>query len=290
MKNRMTVNMDDVSKPYLEKLYSTVLGRVFLKILISPIVSKFVGFCLDRKISKVLIPGFIRNNHIDIALYEDREYTSFNDFFTREKKSEYKTFNEDRNVFISPCDAYLSVYQLNEKNSFKIKNVIYSVDSLIEDDKAADEFKDGLCLIFRLSVDDYHRYCYVDSGYKSDNHYIKGVLHTVQPIAVVGEKALVKNSREYTFLFTDNFGKIVQVEIGALLVGRIKNHHGAQGIIKGQEKGFFEYGGSTIVLLLKKDVLIVDNELLENSSKGIETKVKYGESIGVSPKYNKPIF
>ena len=128
--------------------------------------------------------------------------------------------------------------------------------TMSEDDKAADEFKDGLCLIFRLSVDDYHRYCYVDSGYKSDNHYIKGVLHTVQPVAVVGEKALVKNSREYTFLFTDNFGKIVQVEIGALLVGRIKNHHGAQEIIKGQEKGFFEYGGSTIVLLLKKEFFI----------------------------------
>lgn len=282
MEKRRTVHINEANKPLVEKIYSIFLGRALLKLIIRPWVSKFVGFFLDKKISNCFIPSFIKNNKIDITQFVSREYNSFNDFFTREKLDIEKQIYAETGDFISPCDAGLSVYNIDETSTFKIKNVSYSVSSLLENDKLAQEYIGGLCLVFRLSVDDYHRYCYVDDGYKDENIHIKGVLHTVQPVAVIGEKAFVKNTREYTVLHTDNFGKVVHIEVGALLVGRIKNHHDAQRIFKGQEKGMFEYGGSTIVLLVKKDVLNLDNEFYENTNNNLETKVKYGEVIGRS--------
>jgi phosphatidylserine decarboxylase len=144
----------------------------------------------------------------------------------------------------------------------------------------SDRFSGGLCLIFRLEVDDYHRYCYIDDGFKTENTYIKGELHTVNPIALGRYNVYKRNSREYTLIHTDHFGDVVQVEVGAMLVGRICNHHGTAAVRRGQEKGKFEFGGSTIVMLLEKGAAEIDRDILKNSSEGIETVVKYGEKIG----------
>lgn len=136
-------------------------------------------------------------------------------------------------------------------------------------------------MIFRLCVDDYHRYCYIDDGVKNEDIFIKGELHTVNPIALEKYNIYKRNCREYTMLHTENFGDVVQVEVGAMLVGRIKNRHwNTHYFSKGEEKGMFEYGGSTVVLLFEKDTVEVDKDILANSAKGIETAVKYGEKIG----------
>ena len=129
-------------------------------------------------------------------------------------------------------------------------------------------------------MDDYHRYCYIDNGTKSVNTYIPGELHTVQPIALQNYNIYKRNCREYTILHTENFNDIIQIEVGALLVGKIVNHHGEYTFKKGQEKGMFEFGGSTIVLLVKNDIVDIDKEIFENTNQGLETIVKYGERIG----------
>jgi phosphatidylserine decarboxylase len=72
------------------------------------------------------------------------------------------------------------------------------------------------------------------------------------------------------------------MEVGALLVGKIVNHHGPAAVRRGQEKGYFQFGGSTVVLLLKKDTALLDEDILENSRNGIETVVKFGEKIGTA--------
>ena len=63
------------------------------------------------------------------------------------------------------------------------------------------------------------------------------------------------------------------------MVGKILNHE-VKEFRRGDEKGFFEYGGSTIIVLVKKDVLKISNEILEASQQGIETPVKMGQVIG----------
>lgn len=136
-------------------------------------------------------------------------------------------------------------------------------------------------MIFRLCVDDYHRYCYIDNGTKTENVHINGELHTVNPIALEKYNIYKRNSREFTMLHTENFGDVVCIEVGAMLVGRIKNRHrNAHYFAKGEEKGMFEYGGSTIVLLFEKGMISVDSDILANSAHGYETVVKYGEKIG----------
>ena len=140
-------------------------------------------------------------------------------------------------------------------------------------------FAGGKALIFRLSMDDYHHYCHIDSGRIKSSVEIKGKLHTVSSISSK-YKIYKENHRIVNVLDTDHFGKVIYIEVGALLVGRIKNN-GLTVFEKGSEKGYFEQGGSTIVLFFEKDMINVDPDILEMSGNGIETKVRMGERIGV---------
>lgn len=183
-------------------------------------------------------------------------------------------------ALISPCDGRLSAYRISENSDFYIKHSYYSVKDLIKDSKKAPNYNGGTCLVFRLCVDDYHRYGNIDDGNIIENRYIKGKLHTVRPIALNRYPVFVQNSREYSIIETENFGTIAQIEVGALMIGKIKNHQKAGVVKKGKEKGMFLYGGSTIVVLLEKDVAEIEELYFENTKKDIETKVKYGSKIG----------
>ena len=122
------------------------------------------------------------------------------------------------------------------------------------------------------------------SGEKGENRFIKGTLHTVRPIALRKSPVFVENCREYTVIESERFGAVAQIEVGAMLVGKIKNHHGAKKVSRGEEKGTFLYGGSTIILLLQKDGASIPAALFETTRNGLETPVKMGEAIGVSVK------
>jgi len=155
-----------------------------------------------------------------------------------------------------------------------------SNDMLLKDDELASSYENGFCLVFRLGVDNYHRYCYLDDGTKLSNKFIKGRLHTVRPIALSKFPVFCENAREYTVLQTKNFSDVIQVEVGALLVGKIKNFHNEYTFRRGEEKGCFLYGGSTIILLFKEGTIELRDELFTSSNDGEETPVKMGEVIG----------
>lgn len=264
----------------LEKMYGSVLGRVLLKTLTAPAVSRIAGAFMDSRPSKLLIKPFIKRSGIDTSQYIMCGFRSYNDFFTRVVKPEKRPVDLAPEHLISPCDSKLTVYKISRNSIFRIKGSRYRVSDLLKNDFLANRYSGGYCLIFRLEVDDYHRYCYIDSGTKTDNTFISGELHTVNPIALARYNIYKRNSREYTVLHTDNFGDVVQVEVGAMMVGRIVNHHGEGAFSRGQEKGKFEFGGSTIVMLFGKDSIVPDTDILRNSAEGIETVVKYGEKIG----------
>ena len=264
----------------LKLLYDTTGGRIVLSLLTVPALSKAVGAFMDSPLSKPLIKPFIRRSGIDMSQFEQREFRSYNDFFTRKVLPEMRPVDYDEEHLISPCDSKLTVYRIDSRSIFRIKGSRYRVSDLLQNRFMADRFNGGLCMIFRLEVDDYHRYCYIDDGLKTENTFIKGELHTVNPIALERFNIYKRNSREYTVIHTDNFGDVVQIEVGAMMVGRISNRHGAASIRRGQEKGKFEFGGSTIVLLFEKGSVEVDNDILKNSFEGFETVVKYGEKIG----------
>lgn len=264
----------------LKKLYGSAAGRMLLKLLTAPALSRAAGRFMDSRPSKLLIKPFIRRSAIDMSQFEQRDFRSYNDFFTRKVLPGKRPVDMTPEHLISPCDSKLTVYPIDRRSIFRIKGSRYRISDLLGSKAHAESFCGGLCLIFRLEVDDYHRYCYFDSGTKTDNFFIPGELHTVNPIALEKYNIYKRNSREYTFLDTENFGRAVQIEVGAMMVGRICNRCGAGTIVRGAEKGKFEFGGSTVVLLLEKGRAVIDRDILKNSSEGIETAVKYGEKIG----------
>ena len=259
----------------LDFLYNKAFGRFILKILYNTWVSKFVGFVLNRRISCLFIKKYVRNNDIDLSLYEDRKYKSFNDFFSRKLRKMNK--KSDKKDFVANCDCKISVYEISDKLILNVKKSKYNVEELVQDKDLAKEYKDGLCIVYRLEPSNYHRYIFVDDGKMLEHKVIKGKLHTVNPIVYDKYQVFTENTREVSVLETDNFGKIVQIEVGALCVGKIRNNYPDK-FKRYDEKGYFEFGGSTIIHLIKKVKL--DEEIINNTKSNIETRVSVGDIIG----------
>ena len=133
--------------------------------------------------------------------------------------------------------------------------------------------------IFRLTPTDYHRYHYFDEGTFLIKKIIPGVFHTVRPVALEKRKVFIENQREYTVLKTKNFKDVLVMEVGALGVGKIKNHEKSK-FKRGEEKGMFLFGGSTVIVLFQKDILKRDEKLLKFSQENLEAIVKCGCIVG----------
>lgn len=263
----------------LKILYSNMAGRIILK----PFTYKWftnIGKCyMNSKLSKHKIKKFIKKNNINMNEYEEKKYNSFDDFFIRKIKNNVRNMSNNKSDLISPCDSKLSVYKINNDTVLNIKNSFYTISDLLCDNDLSQKYKDGYCLVFRLCVDDYHHYHYIDNGKLIKKKNIKGIFHTVRPIAQKHVKVFSENTREWSLLKTDNFGDVIQIEVGALMVGKICNLK-KETFKKGEEKGYFRFGGSTIVLLFEKNKIIIDSDILKQSNLGNETIVKLYETIG----------
>ena len=274
--------------------YENPVGRALTKaILCRSFVSNLYAAWQKSRLSKGKVWKFVAQYHISLDDCTAQEFPNFNAFFTRQRKN-YVNQTTD-NELPAVADSKLTALPIDKNRVFTVKGVPYTAAELLENEKLAAEYAGGICMIFRLSPDDYHRYVYPDAGTQEKTVAIKGVLHSVNPIA--GSLGVYRrNARRYTVLHTAHFGDVVQMEVGALLVGKICNHNETAGsFAKLQEKGYFEYGGSTVILLLKKDAVTVDADILQYSAKGIETKVKIGERIAaqtlwggdMSPKFRE---
>ena len=266
---------------FLHFLYNNRLGRSLLKVMISEQVTDLIEWYMNTRLSTLKIDGFIKKNNIRISDYEKKFYKNYNEFFTRRIKKSKRPINMDENVLVSPSDGKVTVYPISDRLIVNIKHIDYSVKSLLLDRELAAEMEGGWLYVIRLTVDNYHRYCYPDNGYQYENYYIPGVFHTVNPVALENTSVFAQNARAYTIIDSDNFGRIIQMEVGAMLVGRIVNDHPAAGRIhRGMEKGHFEYGGSTIILLLSKDKAELRQDILDNLNNSVEIPVIMGEVIG----------
>lgn len=265
----------------LRFLYHTFLGRLILRVLTSRPISKLCGRFMDSSASRFLIRSFVEKNNIDLNDYESDNFRCFNDCFVRKIKPELRPLDAPDTSLISPCDGYLSAYPITGDEIIPVKQSVYSVNELLNNKELAEHFVGGSCLVFRLCVHHYHRYAYPVTGTKGENIFIPGKLHTVRPIALSEYPVFTQNCREYTVMESRHFGKLVQMEVGAMLVGKIKNHHGSGNCTRGEEKGMFLYGGSTVILLLEKGVEVPE-VFFENTKNGMETPIKMNEEIGKS--------
>ncbi len=269
---------------FLRFLYQNALGRIFLRLLMGRWVSRLSGAFLDSRLSKPMIKRFIKKNAIDLSLYEKEEYRNFNDFFTRRIRPELRPIEQSADAFVAPCDGLLSVYPIEKGSVYPIKQSEYTVADLLADETMAEEFDGGVCLVFRLCVHHYHRYAFADGGKPILNKYIKGKFHTVRPIALRLHPVFKENAREVTLYESDNFGKMAQIEVGAMLVGKIENKPMGERFARGEEKGRFLYGGSTVVELVGKDRVNFPQELFDATNEGKEVPVEIGMKLGVKIK------
>lgn len=283
-RNGDNVEVYDAQCGLIKFLYTNCFGRVLLSLLVKPPVSRLVGHFMDSAFSKFMIKSFIRNNNIDLSQYQKQEFSSYNDCFCRKIKPQFRPFDDESSHLVSPCDAKLTICNINADAKFDIKGHKYTLSELLKDEKLAKHYDGGKLAIFRLSVDDYHRYSFFDSGKIISQKKISGVFHTVNPLAVSLRPIYKENTRTYSVLETQNFGEAIQMEVGALLVGRIVNEslNADAHFNRGDEKGHFEFGGSTVILIFGKDAVTFDDDIEKNSSEDIETIVKMGERIGRS--------
>ena len=187
----------------------------------------------------------------------------------------------DPDHLISPCDGWLSAYGIRPDSSFSIKNSLYRVKDLLEDEALARNYRGGTCLIFRLCASDYHHYCYIDDGRQGPNHYIEGQLHSVQPIACEHFPIFTLNRRSWCLLDTAHFGPVIETEIGALVVGGIVNRPEGP-MVRGREKGHFDLCGSTIVLLVEPGRIELLPELAALMDTEQEVRVEQGQWVATA--------
>lgn len=264
----------------LDFLYKTKLGRIILRPLILKPVSDFSGWLLDTRASKSLINSFASGNGIKLEDYILDDINCFNDFFCRRIKPELRPVDTDENHLMAPCDGLLKVYPIKDGLVVPVKQSKFSIGDLLQDKELAKTFEGGYCLVYRLCVNHYHRYAYFESGTKEQDVVIPGFYHTVRPVALETGPVFVENSRQYTVINTERFGKCVQMEVGAMLVGRIVNEEPQScAVTRGKEKGHFEYGGSTIIVLVPAGKAQIKKEILAASEKGEEVDVTVGSSI-----------
>lgn len=269
-------------------------GRALLALILAVRVPAMLGAFLRSPLSHPQIKSFIRKNGIDMADFADyaeagmggtRRFRSFNDFFTRRKPDSALRFDSDESHLISPCDSLLSAFKVGPDSVFRVKGFDYSLADFFGNDSAGRRFVGGDCLIFRLCASDYHRYCYIDSGRhdgeEGANHFIPGKLYSVQPAACENFRVYTVNRRSWTILSTEHFGSVAQVEVGAFSVGGIVNHKSSGAFSRGEEKGYFDLHGSTIVMLFEPNRIALLPELAAATANGAETRVRYGQHIGM---------
>ncbi len=283
-------------KIFIEKVYGAFWVDVFYSKLSLPIfhwrpvqifLSHIVGLWNSTPFSVFQIKKFVQEYNVDLRrfTYPKGGFKSFNQFFIRKYKEEFCEFPVEYKLLGSPCEARVSAYYIeNLKSRLVVKGEALSLEELLLTDRIEEHFEGGTAVVFRLCPADYHRFHFPDYATIKKISKIKGNLFSVNPKALeMFPKIFLKNERCVTEMQTQTFGKIYYIEVGALCVGKIVQTFGRRNKVnRGEEKGYFEFGASTIILLLQAQIK-VSSDLLENTKKGVESLVRLGEVIAKSP-------
>lgn len=266
----------------IEFLYRRKAGRFLLRIIQKTGMFRLGAWFLHTKLSRPMIRRYIRKYKIDMKPFAGQKYDSFADFFGR--KRDVSSCVITPGALISPCDGLLTMYPVTEKMSLPMKGSRYRLKDLVRDKKLAESFKGGLCLVFRLQASDYHHFCCFDDANLLMTRHIPGQLHSVQPIACEYFPVYRLNRRWWSLLDTIHFGKAVQIEVGAMMVGGVNFLKDRGWFERGEEMGSFQLAGSTIILLLDSSVrerLEMDASFRTCMRGREEVPVKMGQAIGV---------
>ncbi len=258
-------------KPLLHRLLFT-----------SPLPSRLLGHYFNSRFSRHRIRPAIDLLKIDTSEFRDpvESFSSFNHFFTRHLKPEARPFDHAPDVLVSPADGRTLVFPcVDGDTAVPVKGKSFSVQELLQRD--APDFRGGVVIVIRLCPADYHRYHFPCAGTVTDQYDIPGAYHSVNPVALAaGFDVFTENRRACCLLETAQFGSIAFIEVGAFGVAGIVQTYAGTKVSKMDEKGYFTFGGSTIILAIQAGRIVPSADLLAQSANGRETLVKVGETIG----------
>jgi phosphatidylserine decarboxylase len=277
----------EVENPPAEGLLKFLYGNTFGKLAVLPIakqkaITKRYGKMMSTNKSVERIPAFVDSLKIDMSESKKsiNEFTSFNDFFYRELKPGARKIGEG---LVSPGDGRVLAFQkISEVNNFYVKGKKFTLKEFLMDDALYTKHENSAMIIVRLAPNDYHRYHFPFKGMASESKKIEGSYYSVSPIALESNfsKVFCKNKKEICTLTTDGFGEILVIPVGATMVGSLNSTYEANTMVeKGQEMGYFAFGGSTVVLFFDSKYFKIDEDLLKNTKNNIETFLHMGEQI-----------
>ncbi|MFZ9594583.1 MAG: phosphatidylserine decarboxylase [Bdellovibrionia bacterium] len=279
---------------WVQFLYGTSVGKKLADQFLSRSwVSQVVGRYQDTRFSARKVDAFVKKFQIPMEEFEPGPFLNFNEFFIRQFKPGQREFVSADNEMGAFAEArYLAYEKVGLEERFPVKGKWLSASALLGDESNAKVFEGGPMLLARLCPTDYHRFHFPDSGEVLKQYTISGKLHSVNPLALQAKpEILITNERQVSLLKTEHFGNLAFVEVGALCVGRIVQTFGSNsGAVsaqaafkKGQEKGYFLFGGSTVIVLGEPGLWRPDADLLEQTQKGRESRVRLGERVAVAP-------
>lgn len=281
---------------FIQWAYRSFSGKLFSPLLFrSSLLTRILGLYFDSCLSRKRIPAMISDLDIDLTevlpIHENQpltletvteQFTSFNAFFSRKLKPEVRPFDQTAETLISPADGRLLVYpEIGPETEMVIKGAKTSLKQFVGD--AAEQFIGGSACVVRLCPADYHRYHFPCDGSLVSTKSFKGQYHSVNPTALeCCNEVFCINKRDLSILSNPLMGQIGYLEVGAFGVSAMVNTHKGEQFSKMDEKGYFKFGGSTVVLLFQKDKIQFSADLLEQSAKGVETLVRVGETIATA--------
>lgn len=274
-----------VSERTLRWIYGTKLGELSLHALFKrAILSRLIGYVKDSPLSARSLPAFVReyNINLDEAELPLHAYESFNAFFTRRLKPGARPVCPDPQLAL-PADGRHSAWQdASDLQGGYIKGQRFDLPALLDDAALAERYRRGSMLISRLAPVDYHRFHFVAAGMPEAPVYLPGPLASVSPYCLRQQLAwLWTNKREMTLLHTKTLGTVISIAVGATGVGAIRQtYHPDRPVRKGDEQGYFAFGGSTVITLFEPGRIRFDADLIANTAAGYETYARQGDSLG----------
>lgn len=243
--------------------------------------SKLYGFFQKTKRSSKKVLPFIKKFEVDSSEFEKKieEFSSFNDFFIRKLRAGVRPIDKEANIAIMPADGRYQFFDPIKKcHFFNVKGKRFCLETFLDSKKLASEFENGSMLLARLCPTDYHRFHFPFDCVPSQSKLINGGYYSVNPIALKKRMGiLLENKRYITELKSDSFKKVLFVEIGATNVGTVcQTYSPGNYYKKGDEKGFFSFGGSAIALIFQENVITFDEDLTNASKEGYEVKGEMG--------------
>lgn len=286
--NRLTKALETeqvYGERWLRLAYETCWGSLLKQIVRKPFFSRWYGRRMARPASRSLVAPFIEEFGLDASEFADPQesFKSFNEFFIRRLKPEARPFDADPETATFPCDGrHLGFPDISEISSVFVKGQRFSLSALLGFKELSDRFAGGSLVLSRLCPIDYHRFHFPASGIPSTSRLINGALFSVSPIALRRNLSyLWQNKRMITQMETSRFGTILMIDIGATNVGSISQTFAPdEAVNRGDERGFFSFGGSSTVTLFEQGKITLADDLVEQTSRQTELYAPMGSLLG----------